>query len=157
MNGRTVVMPSRSGIMCRSISYGAAWGAAAGALISAVPAAVLAPMSLLVVPEIGAAVGAIAGSACGLTGGLGLVIFRRLASASRFVVHIAAGIGAGLLPGAWLVAGITGSGRLLSPVLALLTIVVVILAAALGPLAFYGRPSRRARRAGGPRRVPPES
>lgn len=158
MNGRTIVMPSRSGIMCRSICYGTGWGAAIGAAVSLVPVLLAAfVVGLLIVTPIAAAVGAIAGAACGLTGGLALVIFRRQASVSRGVVRMVAGSGAGLLPCAWLVDGIIISGRFWSPWLAVLTVAVVALAAVLGPYAFYGRPPRRARRPGGPSHVPPKS
>jgi hypothetical protein len=157
MNGRTIVMPSRSEILCRSIAYGAGWGAAIGALVAALPAAVFLPMALLVVPEIGAGVGAIAGTLCGLTGGLCLVLLRRQASVSRGVVRVIAGCGAGLLPTAWLVTGIVDSGQFWSPGLGVLAVTVVALAAASGPSAFYGRPRRRPRRAAGLSHVPRQS
>lgn len=157
MSGRLLVLPSRSSILCRSFGYGAASGAAIGAIIvimlvavgtlTALNAGVMLPGILIIAP-IAAWIGAIVGAACGLTAGLGLVIFRRQAGSSRCAVRLVAGAGAGMLPAIWAVAVMASSGHHWGlPVLYALTCVVVALAAALGPYAFFGSPRRRRRRA----------
>jgi len=147
MNGRLLVLPSRREIFCRSVCYGAAWGAAIGAVASVLPAAFAAAyvVGLLFFGAIAGAVGAIVGAVCGFIAGLCLVIFRRQAGASRWAARFIAGAGAGLLPATWTVAAMVGSGHTWLPVLDALAFVVVALAAALGPYAFYGNPRRRRR------------
>lgn len=147
MNGRLVVLPSGSQILSRSISYGAAYGAATGAIVAVPPAAfvaAIAPLFLIVAP-IAAAAGAIFGVVCGLVGGLSLVAFRRQVGTSRVAVRLVAGVGAGLPPATCLVALMISTGQPWRPILATLTVVVVVLAAAIGPYAFFGRPRRRRR------------
>jgi hypothetical protein len=110
---------------------GALVGAGLGLLAGFVP-------GLLVGALIGAAIGAFVGVACGLTGGLSLIIFRQHIGGSRCAIGAVAGCGAGLVPATWLIAFATSSGRLAMP--AALTVVTVVLAAAVGRRAFYGKP-----------------
>lgn len=149
MTGRLVVSPLPSQILLRSVGYGAGCGAVAGVVVAVLLAAFAAPyaLGLLIVTPIAATAGAIFGMVCGLTGGVGLITFRRQASTSRWTIRVVAGSGAGLLPAAWLVAGVISPGRSWHLGPALLTAVVVGLGMALGPGAFFGRPPRRARRA----------
>jgi hypothetical protein len=157
MTGRLVVSPLPSRILLRSVGYGAGYGAVAGIAVAVLLAAFAAPyaLGLLILAPIAATAGAIFGIACGLTGGVGLAIFRRQASTSLWTVRVVAGSGAGLLPAAWLVAGVISPGRSWHLGLALLTVVVVGLGAALGPSAFFGRPPHRARRVRRARRARP--
>jgi hypothetical protein len=159
MNGRLVILPSRSEIFFRSISYGAAWGAATGGLAVVVPAVFAGPFvpGALILAMIAAAVGAVVGVACGLTAGLGLVILRRHIGTSRCAVRVVAGCGAGLLPATWLVALAANSGQLWPSVPFVMTVVTVVLASALGPYAYYGSPRRRRRRTRRPSSVRRES
>jgi hypothetical protein len=148
MTGRLVVLPPRSAILSRSIGYGAAWGAAIGAIVSVLPAGFVPQyiLGLLIFTPIAAAVGAIFGVACGLVAGIGLIIFRRHLPAGRGAVRAVAGSGAGLVPATLMAALMASSGRLWAPALAALTVLTTMLAAALGPYAFFGRPPRRRQR-----------
>jgi drug/metabolite transporter (DMT)-like permease len=152
MTGRLVVLPSRNAIFSRSIGYGAAWGAAMGAIVLLLPAAFVPEyiFGLLIFAPIAAAAGAIFGIACGLIAGVGLITLRRHLVPSRGMLRLVAGSGAGLVPASCMAALMTGSGRLWQPALAALTIITAVLAAALGPYAFFGRPPRRRQRAGSP-------
>jgi hypothetical protein len=154
MTGRFVVVPSRSRILWRSVGYGAAAGATVGALVATAigAAASLATQNpagiaigLLVGAPVAAVIGAVLGTACGLTGGLSLVTIRSHVAASRSAIRAVAASGAGMLPAAWSIAVAAGSGQRFLPVLAVLTGVVVMLAAAIGPVAFYGKSPRRVR------------
>lgn len=139
MTGRLVVLPPRSRILGRSVGYGAAVGAAPGALVGAGLGILTGfVLGLLFGALIGAAVGAFVGVVCGLTGGLSLIIFRQQIGGSRCAIAAVASCGAGLVPATWLVALVINSGHLATP--AALTVVTVVLAAAAGPRAFYGKP-----------------
>lgn len=153
MTGRLVVLPRRREILLRSVGYGTGCGAAAGAAIVVLPAALAFPsgLGLLFVTPIAATVGAIFGLVCGLTGGVGLIIVRRHVGGSRGAVRVVAGLGSGLVPAFWMAALMTGSGRAWQPALAALTAVTAMLAGALGPYAFFGRPRRRRQPIGHPR------
>jgi len=148
MPSRTEVLPARGAILMRSIYYGASWGAATGAVVAVVPSVLFAlVVGLLIATPIAAAIGAIFGVACGLAGGLGLIIFRRRVGASRSAIRVVAAAGAGLPPATWMIALMISSGRHWVPAPAVLTVVTVLLAAALGPSAYFGRPPRRRRSA----------
>jgi hypothetical protein len=141
MTGRLVVLPSRSRILGRSVGYGAAAGAAPGALVGS-GVGLLAGQGLLVAVPFGAVLGAFVGVACGLTGALCLIIFRRYVGTGRGAIRAVAGCGAGLPPTIWLIAFAANSGLRYLAVPTALTVVTVALAAAMGPSAFYGKPSR---------------
>jgi len=148
MNGRFVVAPSRSRILARSVGYGVADSATVGAVVAAaiglfVSMAVFNPFgivaSLIVGAPIAAAVGAVLGACCGLVGGLGLLLVRTHAAASRSAIRAVAACGAGLPPAAWSIALAAGSGHRFVPVVAALTVVTIATAWALGPRAFFGK------------------
>jgi hypothetical protein len=148
MPARTEILPSRGAILMRSICYGASWGAVTGATLAVVPSVLAAfVVGLLIATPIAAAIGAIFGVACGLTGGLGLIIFRRRVGASRSAIRVVAASGAGLPPATWMIALMISSARDWVPAPAVLTAVTLLLAAALGPAAYFGTPPRRRRSA----------
>jgi hypothetical protein len=152
MNMRLVVPPPGPSIVLRSLGYGAGYGAAAGTALLAVSSLYSAVVdhdvtwlgAAIMFSVFAAILGAVVGVACGLVGGIALVVLRQRAAASRAGTRLIAGAGAALVPGVCTALLNRPDAVVLGLALSL-TLMTFGIGVAIGPRVLYGRPPRRRR------------
>jgi hypothetical protein len=154
VNMRIVVPPPWESIVLRAAGYGIGYGAAAGATALVAPSLIAAMLGYgaqflglaMLFWSVAAVGGALVGLACGLAGGITLVVLRRQAAASRAAARLVSGMGAALLPGLYSLLVRKADGFEVAAAL-ILALAAFVIGVASGPRVLYGKPRPR-RRAG---------